>query len=117
MNFIIDAHLPKLICRILEEKGHKATHTSQLPEGNNTTDSEILNVADQSQAVIISKDLDFYHSFLLHKRPTKLVVVKVGNLRLGGIRSLFQAQTGKILELLETYDLIEVYSDKLVGVQ
>lgn len=75
MNFIIDAHLPKLICRILEEAGYKTTHTSQLPEGNSTSDSVILDIAAQSKAVIISKDLDFYHSFLLHRRPTKLVLV------------------------------------------
>lgn len=116
MNFIVDAHLPKLICSLLQDAGHEAIHTSQLPDGNRTDDLDILALADKKNSVVISKDADFYHSFLLQRRPTKLVAVKVGNMKLASLRSLFQNQTNNILQLLETNDLVEVHADRLVAI-
>lgn len=78
MKFIVDAHLPKSICSYFISEGHEAIHTSELPQGNNTEDHEILVIAVRDQATVVSKDSDFYHSFLLYRKPPKLVVVKVG---------------------------------------
>jgi len=116
VNFIVDAHLPKLICNFLQEAGFEAIHTSQLPNGNRTDDLDILALASEKKSVVISKGADFYHSFLLQKKPSKLVAVKIGNMKLAAVRSLFQNQTNNILQLLETYDLIEVHPDRLVAI-
>ena len=70
MKFVIDAHLPKRITSVFIELGHEAIHTSELPEGNASQDSEILIVAGNN-SVVISKDDDFYNSFLLQRRPVQ----------------------------------------------
>jgi hypothetical protein len=40
MNFLVDAQLPRRLARRLQEAGHDALHTLDLPAGNRTTDSE-----------------------------------------------------------------------------
>jgi len=116
MKFIIDAHLPKSICTYFMEEGHEAVHTSDLPLGNDTQDNEILVIAVRDQATVISKDSDFYHSFLLHRKPPKLVVAKVGNMKLKEVRKLFKGQVINIIEALSGHDLIELYPDKIIGI-
>lgn len=97
MIFIVDAHLPKSICKYLEALGHEALHTTDFPLGNATSDDWIMEEAVKRGAIVISKDSDFFHSFLLYRKPPKLVMVKVGNLRLHEMRSLFEAQTAILL--------------------
>jgi predicted nuclease of predicted toxin-antitoxin system len=41
MKFIVDAHLPKTLAYSLREKGFDVLHTSELPAGNDTSDTEI----------------------------------------------------------------------------
>jgi len=41
MKFIVDAQLPKTLARLLCEKRFDAVHTSELADGNDTTDDEI----------------------------------------------------------------------------
>lgn len=116
MKFIIDAHLPKSICAAFISAGQEAVHTSELPLGNDTQDNEILVLAVQEQATVVSKDNDFYHSFLLYRQPPKLVVVKVGNMKLKAVRLLFEAQAANIVESLRGHDLIELHPDKIIGI-
>ena len=72
MRFIIDAHLPKRIAAIFRELGHEAIHTSEMPEGNASQDRAIILLAGE-EGVVVSKDDDFYSSFLLHRKPVQLV--------------------------------------------
>lgn len=46
MNFLVDAHLPRRLCRILANYGHSAIHTLDLPHQNQTDDHEIMQYAD-----------------------------------------------------------------------
>lgn len=41
MKFIVDAQLPKTLAQSLRDKGFDVVHTSELPDGNDTTDDEI----------------------------------------------------------------------------
>lgn len=67
-------------------------------------------------ATVISKDSDFYHSFLLRREPIKLVVVKIGDMRLSAIKTLFKTQARNIINLLGTHDLLELYEDKRIAI-
>ncbi len=116
MKFIIDAHLPKSIGVFFRDLGHDTIHTSDLVLGNSTNDNEILAVAISEGAIVITKDADFYHSFLLFRKPTKLVLVKVGNLRLKELRKLFETQAASLADLLENYDLLELHVDKIIAI-
>lgn len=63
---------------------------------------------------MISKDTDFFHSFLLNRKPPKLIIVKVGNLKLRGMKQLFESQAESLALLLENHDLIELHLDKAI---
>jgi predicted nuclease of predicted toxin-antitoxin system len=53
MKFLIDAHLPKRLSVFLKQTGHDAIHTSDLPSGNRTKDSEIIRISlEEGRAVI-----------------------------------------------------------------
>ena len=59
MRFLVDAQLPARLARSLDAAGHDAVHTSQLPEGNRTTDRRITELADAEERVVVTKDRDF----------------------------------------------------------
>jgi predicted nuclease of predicted toxin-antitoxin system len=81
MKFLINAQLPKQLCRFLQSKGHDAVHTQDLAKGNATADSEINRLSIEESRVVITKDADFIESFLLQKRPYKLLLIATGNIR------------------------------------
>jgi predicted nuclease of predicted toxin-antitoxin system len=112
MRFIIDANLPKVVARIFAELGHEAILTSQLADGNSTQDGDILILAAQD-GVVISKDKDFYHSFLMRGQPNQLVYIRFNNLLFSEVKALFIEVAPKIVDLLGQHDLIEVYEDKI----
>lgn len=116
MTFIIDAHLPLSLITIIEEFGEEAIHTSSLPKGNLTSDDYIVELAVKKGAVVITKDEDFYHSFLLYRKPPKLILVKVGNMRLKALTQLFVEQFPKMFELLGQHDLVELHKNQIIAI-
>jgi predicted nuclease of predicted toxin-antitoxin system len=64
MKFLVDAQLPLRLARRLNEAGHDAIHTLDLPEGNRTPDSEINRISILEQRVVVTKDVDFVSPFL-----------------------------------------------------
>lgn len=115
MRFIIDAHLPKSLVKIFSDLGQEAIHTSELPEGNATKDIDTISVAAED-GIIVSKDEDFYQSFLLFGKPPQLVHIKVGNMRLKELNSLFTNIAPKIIDLLGQHDLLEVHHDQIIAI-
>ena len=67
MKFLIDAQLPARLAGLLGAAGHDAVHTSQLPEGNRTTDAALAATADAEDRVVVSKDRDFRDRHLLRR--------------------------------------------------
>jgi predicted nuclease of predicted toxin-antitoxin system len=108
MNFLLDAHLPRGLCAVLQAAGHDAVHTSQLPAQNRTTDQFINELSTREQRVVVSKDTDFYYSHLLHQRPYKLVLVRTGNIRMRELKDLFQRQLPAIIQALANNSLVEL---------
>jgi len=46
VKFLVDAQLPARFARFLNDAGHEAVHTSDLPDGNRSSDSWIAQFAD-----------------------------------------------------------------------
>lgn len=80
MKFLVDAHLPQRLARLLQQLGHDVLHTLDLPEQNRTSDETLNQIALDDRRVIITKDSDFVDSFLLFRRPPKLLLVSTGNI-------------------------------------
>src|SRR5438132_8021544 len=90
MNFLIDAQLPRRLAGILTAAGHDAVHTLDLPNANRTTDAEINAISLQQNRVVITKDTDFVDSFLLSRKPYKLLLVSTGNISNNELEALFK---------------------------
>jgi len=80
MKFLVDAQLPKKLALRLREAGHDAIHTLDLANANRTSDAEINAISIAEQRVVITKDSDFVDSFLVQKKPWKLLLISTGNI-------------------------------------
>lgn len=113
MRFLIDAHLPPSLCGIIESFGHEAVHTQGLAGGNNTPDSEIASFSTHGGWIVITKDSDFYFSHILEGRPEKLLLVRIGNMRLKQLQNLFLQHLPQIIETFRQNSLVELHIDRI----
>jgi predicted nuclease of predicted toxin-antitoxin system len=114
MKFIFDAHLPPSLCKIVEDRGHEALTTKDLPFGNSSTDEQITAFSAQEDWVVVTKDKDFYFSHILNRSPRRLLLVRCGNYRLRDMCSLFERHMPEIEAAFERADLVELFSDQVV---
>lgn len=114
MNFLVDAQLPRRLVYRLRDVGHDALHTLDLPKRNRTTDTEIYEISAREQRVVITKDADFVNSFLLARKPYKLLLISTGNINNTDLEALFVPQISAIAVAFATYDYIELTRTTLV---
>ena len=108
MQFLIDAQLSPLLKQVFINKGYRCIHTSELPKQNLTTDSDLNKISIEENFILISKDTDFFYSFLLHQKPYKLILVSTGNLRLSETRQLFEKHLDDLLSKIESNKMLEI---------
>lgn len=111
MRFIIDAQLPESICECFVNCN--CLHTKHLKRGNRTRDSLINELSFREKRAVITKDSDFYYSYLASQRPWKLVLVKLGNMRLQNLMNYFETNAGNITTLLENHSFIIIEPKKI----
>jgi predicted nuclease of predicted toxin-antitoxin system len=80
VNFLVDAQLPRRIAGWMTAAGCDTIHTLDLPDGNRTTDQQIIDVADREQRAVVTKDSDFVDSHILQGRPARLLLISTGNI-------------------------------------
>jgi predicted nuclease of predicted toxin-antitoxin system len=98
MKFLLDAHIPASLKVYFE--GHEVLHTSDLEHGNLTSDGSINTLSLMKDLVLITKDSDFYYSYITSRRPYKLVLVKLGNMRLKDLKIYFQKNADTVIKHL-----------------
>ena len=114
MRFLVDAQLPASVARLLRDAGHDAVHTSELADGNRTTDAELCRIADGDGRVVVSKDRDFRDSHLLRRSPRRLLVVATGNIANRDLLGLLAEHLPAIEAALVGAALVELRADVLV---
>lgn len=72
MEFIVDAQLPPALARLMVAEGYQAKHLEDIGM-QEAEDPDIWQYALENQAVIITKDEDFYHRFT--QAPSKAPVI------------------------------------------
>lgn len=117
MKFIVDAQLPKTLAQSLREKGFDAVHTSELPDGNDTTDTEINRLSLAEKRIVISKDGDFYDSFSAKKEPYKLLHVKTGNIKNPQLIELFNRNLELIVKILSESSVVQISQNYIIKIQ
>ncbi len=108
MNFIIDEQLPVLLSEWLNSKGHDAVHILTLGTSKSIPDHVISELSIAEQRIVITKDEDFFDSFVLKRKPYKLIFITTGNIKNRDLLDLFRSQFQTMLLLLEQNHLIEV---------
>ena len=114
VRFLVDTQLPKHLCRLLTEMGHDAVHVSDLPNGNRSTDAEVIAAADEEGRVVVSKDSDFRHSHLLRGQPSRLLAIVTGNVSNTDLLGLFNTNADRILSALDESSFVELGATSLV---
>ncbi len=114
MKFLVDAQLPRRLVFRLQESGHEAIHTLDLPLGNRTPDSLINELSFLEAYIVVTKDADFVNSFLLRRRPFKLLLVSTGNIRNPELESLLLSNLENIAARFATFDFIEINQQAII---
>ncbi|MDQ3555536.1 MAG: DUF5615 family PIN-like protein [Gemmatimonadota bacterium] len=114
MRFLVDAQLPRRLSHQLLAAGHDAVHTLDLPRGNRTTDEEITSFAEIDSRVVITKDADFVNSFLLFRKPGKLVLVSTGNGSNRELGAFFASHLQRLVSALGASDFVELTRSSLI---
>ena len=114
MKFLIDAQLPKRLANRLRNQGHDAVHTLDLPAKNRTGDEDVNELSLKDGRVVVTKDGDFVDSFLLRRRPYKLLWISTGNIGNRELERLFSANLGRVVRALDEYDFVELDRTSLI---
>ena len=114
MKFLVDAQLPARVASWLIAQGHEALHTRDLPAGNRTSDAAINDLSVRERCVLVTKDEDFVDSFLLRRRPHKLLLIATGNIDNRELEQVFRSNLARIISALELYDFVELDRTSLV---
>jgi predicted nuclease of predicted toxin-antitoxin system len=114
VRFLVDAQLPARLSTWLNEHGHDSLHTSALPDGNRTSDTEIASLADADDRVVVTKDRDFRDSHLLRGAPRHLLVVATGNITNIELMAAFDQHLATIVSAFDEADMVEFRPDQLI---
>ncbi len=101
MKVLVDAQLPRRLSLWISESGVDSRHTLDLPNANQTTDNELCEIALKENRVIVTKDMDFVHSFLLSGSPSRPLLVSTGNINNVELLKLFDANLDIVKEQFE----------------
>lgn len=108
MRLLVDAQLPERLAGCLTSLGHDVVHTSELADGNRTTDAEIIRLADRDDRVVVTKDHDFLDGHLLNNAPPRLLLVTTGNIRNDDLIALVEAIEPLLVEAFQRSVFVEV---------
>jgi len=117
MKFLVDAQLPKTLAFALREKGFDAVHTSELLDGNDTTDDEINRLSVAESRIVVSKYVDFYDSFSAKKEPYKLLRVTTGNIKNSQLIELFDKNLDLIVKQLDESSVVQISQTHIIKIQ
>jgi predicted nuclease of predicted toxin-antitoxin system len=114
MKFLIDAQLPRKLVSWLQDQGHDAIHTLDLPKKNATSDSDVIQYAVTESRIVISKDSDFVQAFLVNGEPS-LFLISTGNISNRDLESLLRANLIAIVDAFQDNRFIEINTDGLIA--
>jgi predicted nuclease of predicted toxin-antitoxin system len=113
MKFLVDAQLPKRFANWLNEAGHDALHTLELPRKNRTTDQEVIARAKRDGRIVVSKDADFVQTFLVTGDPS-LLLISTGNISNAELEKVLRANLAGIEAAFVSSRFVEITGDALV---
>jgi predicted nuclease of predicted toxin-antitoxin system len=117
VKFILDAQIPVALKEVISTLGDDCIDLSVFPSRDKTPDKIIREFADAEGRVLITKDFDFYHSFMALNSPKKLLLITTGNIKNKELFELFKARYPAIKIAFKGSSLVELSRDEVYGVE
>jgi predicted nuclease of predicted toxin-antitoxin system len=114
VKLLVDAQLPRRTVEWFQAAGHDAVHTLDMPRGNQSTDEEILRLAESEERIVVTKDADFVDSHTLKGRPAKLLLVSTGNVSNAALEALLVPLLSVIDTEFKSNNFLELGSAGLI---
>ena len=105
MRFLVDAQLPPVLARWLVERGYEAEHVADIGL-QAASDRQILDFAEKSSAIIVSKDEDFAQRRAILTTGPSIVWVRLPNARSRDLLQWFDKALPNIIKALEAGEFI-----------
>lgn len=110
MNFLVDADLPRSTAQALADAGHSAFHVGDIGLGS-ASDRAIFDHAQQSSAVLVTRDLDFtdplrfpertHHGLVIIRIRETLPPATANQLLISAVGSLHDDEFGNAIIVVE----------------
>ncbi len=114
MKFVVDAQLPRRLAAELAALGEDAIHTLDLPQGNRTPDTAIIDLAVRENRVVVTKDSDFVDHLLLRNDSFKLLFITTGNIPNESLVSLIRSHWRQLQSMLSQGRYVELSRTTLI---
>lgn len=114
MKVLIDAQLPRRLCRLFVDFDCDSVHTLDLERRNQTSDDEIRRLADEQGRIVVTKDADFVSSHVLYGTPAKLLLIATGNVRNSELEILLAKNLPQIKQAFNEGSFIELNGEFLI---
>ena len=109
-HLLVDENLPSSLVKLLPGDCSHATDLGPQP-----SDTQLWGHARSHNWTILTRDTDFFDRLMLHGPPSKVIWVRLGNIRRADLEALLLRRWDAILQLLENADLVSIYETKLEG--
>ncbi len=110
-KFLIDVNLPYYF-----NLWRTDDYIHQLDIAPKESDRLIWTYAKENDLTIITKDSDFSNRILISNPPPKVIHIKIGNKKMSEFHTLISSVWNQVLEMSETHKLVNVYQDKIEGI-
>jgi predicted nuclease of predicted toxin-antitoxin system len=112
LEFLIDVNLPfHLSIWISSQFIHQKSINDEW------TDSQIWQYAKDNNLTIITKDIDFSNKILFNTPPPKVFHIKYGNLKMKTFYEQISIVWDQILEMNVNHKLVNVFIDRIEGIE
>ncbi len=113
MKFLVDAQLPRRFANWLNEAGHDALHTLDLPKKNRTSDNDLVARAMREGRIVVSKDADFVQSYLVNGEPP-LLLISTGNISNAELEKILHTNLLGIEDAFASSRFVEITRQAMV---
>jgi predicted nuclease of predicted toxin-antitoxin system len=110
-KYLIDVNLPYYF-----SLWHHNEFIHQQDINDTWTDDQIWQYAKEHNLTIITKDSDFSNRILLKEPPPKVIHMRIGNLKMREFFLLVTQVWEEVKILNETYKLVNVFQDRIEGI-
>lgn len=110
-KFLVDANLPYYF-----NIWHSDEYIHQFDINPKSKDEEIWQYSKSKNLTIITKDSDFSNKIIFSEPPPKVIHIRIGNMKIKELNIFLSKIWGEVLELNKNYKLVNVFLDRLEGI-